>query len=249
MRRVPFSIFKRLNTFWRKKYSVVKRKGVSFLLDKDNWIDKRILSFKFYEQKNLYAMVELSKQLSFDYFFDIGANIGYFSVHVGTKTAIPKCIAFEPLRKNYYQLCANVFLNHLENKVILHNCALGESKYETSIKFNDSSTGISTIVPENTARSASDYQKSEMILVESLDDIYQERGKKILMKMDVEGFEHSALKGMIKFLSSNAVVLFIEINDQTSPVFQFLADLGYKRVSLNTEDYVYSNMAAVTQSS
>jgi hypothetical protein len=116
MRKIPFSIFKRLNNLWRPQYSVVKRSGVKFLLNKRNWIDQRILAFRSYERKNLQAMEELSRKLNFDGFFDIGANFGYFSILIGKKTNIPQCIAFEPLKKNYDQLCANIFLMSLKRK-------------------------------------------------------------------------------------------------------------------------------------
>lgn len=243
MRKIPFSIFKRLNSLWRPQYSVVKRSGVKFLLNKRNWIDQRILSFKPYEKNNVQAMEEFSHKLNFDGFFDIGANFGYYSILIGKKTNIPQCIAFEPLKKNYDQLCANIFINELEEKVTAHNLALGDRTEEATIWYNNSSTGISTLLdPENTVRKPDDYQISETIHCEIFDHLYKEKNKKYLCKIDVEGFEEKTIKGMSRFLQENAVVLFIEIHDRGSPVFKTLADLGYHQVFIKSDDFIFSNM-------
>lgn len=248
MRKIPFSIFKRLNSLWRPQYSVVRRSGVKFLLNKKNWIDQRILSFRSYERKNLQAMEEFSRKLNFDGFFDIGANFGYFSILIGKKTNIPQCIAFEPLKKNYDQLCANIFINEVEEKVKVHNLALSDRKEAATIWYNNSSTGISTLLNlENTVRTPDDYQISETIHCETFDHLYKEKNKRYLCKIDVEGFEEKTIQGMNRFLQENAIVLFIEIHDRESPVFKTLANLGYHQVFIKSDDFIFSNMEAFSR--
>lgn len=57
---------------------------------------------------------------------DIGANLGTYSIPIAIdiQKYRGKVIYFEPQRIIYYQLCANIFLNWLEN-YFAHNQAVG----------------------------------------------------------------------------------------------------------------------------
>jgi FkbM family methyltransferase len=139
-------------------------------------------------------------------------------------------------------MCKYLF-NELEEKIKVHNLALGDRKEAATIWYNNSSTGISTLLdPENTVRTPDDYQISETIHCEIFDHLYKEKNKKYLCKIDVEGFEEKIVKGMSRFLQENEVVLFIEIHDGGSPIFKTLADLGYRQLPIQSDDFIFSNM-------
>lgn len=242
MRRLPYSILKKLNGFWRPQFSIVRRLGTRFLLNRKNWIDQKLVSFQSYEKDNLNAMIELSSLHRFDKFYDIGANFGYFSILLGKKTEIPQIIAFEPLKRNYNQFCANIFLNELEEKITIQQIALGNKKEKTVIWFNDDSTGVSTLDPSNTVRDKDDYQRKENIECDIFDNLYKDEGLTVLAKIDVEGFEENTLRGMQNFLSHNKVILFVEVHKASSPVFAFLDKLEYIEISRKADDYIFSNI-------
>lgn len=62
---------------------------------------------------------------------DIGANLGHISIPLCLENYISKSLAVEPDMENYKLLKCNVILNGLEDKVILHNSALGALPNET----------------------------------------------------------------------------------------------------------------------
>lgn len=126
---------------------------------------------------------------------DIGANIGFYSILasklVGSKG---KVYAFEPEQKNYNRLVKNLKRNRCRNVVPL-NLAVGEKKGELKLYIN----------PDNPSDHCT-YDRghghtSETITVTSIDA--QVQGRVDFIKMDIQGFEESALKGMKETFSRN----------------------------------------------
>ncbi len=241
MRKIHYSILKRINRLVRSEYSLVSRYGARFLLNKNNWIDSRLLNFQPYEHKNLrFIRQELDKN-SYDRFLDIGANIGFFSTLVPQKNAIKKIMSFEPLLRNYIQLSSHILLNKLETRVDTYHFALGDVAGKSILHFNDKSTGIGTLVPEANVRDIKDYDRTNEIECRVFDDEFDIKNETLFIKMDVEQYEYQALQGMKNLLSHNRVMLLIEINDPESPVFSFLKGRGFDTAETDSEDYVFKN--------
>ena len=81
-----------------------------------------------------------------DVFFDIGANLGHYSLIMsGSK----KCTsyAFEPVPETYQQLEKQVKINHLENLISLHN--LGFSDQIGTLHFSTNKGVMNRIVAKN----------------------------------------------------------------------------------------------------
>ena len=215
MKKLPFSIFKRLNLFLRDEYSIVKRKGSIFALNKYNCIDARLLCFVDYEKKNLAAMTALAKEHEIDLFFDIGANFGYYSILFSNENLFNLIFAFEPVKRNYWQLCANVWLNECKN-IFVNDMALSD-KVESKVMRNETVECI------------------------PLDELMPMKEQRVLMKIDVEGFEREVLHGMTEFLHNNEVVVFVESHQNYEEIKRFLSTLDYKQLSIVADDYVFSN--------
>mgnify|MGYP000206307393 CR=1 FL=1 len=243
MKKLHYSVLKRLNKLLRPQFSVVRRNSVRLLLNKYNWIDNRLLCFRSYEKKNIDFMLDSLKNEGFERFLDIGANIGYFSLMAAKKTDVANIMAFEPMSKNFYQLCTNILLNGFSGRILPVNKALSDKNEVSEIHYDIHSTGIGTLKPDQTVRDKRDYNQSEMIKCIRFDDMYDFQNEKIFIKMDVEQFELHVLKGMPDFLKQNRIWLMIEINDETSPVFAFLKKSGFKKIDSDTDDFVFSNFA------
>ena len=71
---------------------------------------------------------------------DVGANIGGFAIPVAKSLmdCAGKVYCFEPQRIIFQQLCANTFLNRLDN-IFTHNVALGENNGTLNIPELDCS--------------------------------------------------------------------------------------------------------------
>ena len=61
-------------------------------------------------------------------FWDIGANIGIYSIYAAQKHDNIKIIAFEPSTNNLRTLSRNIYLNDLTEKVIISQIALSDKK-------------------------------------------------------------------------------------------------------------------------
>jgi FkbM family methyltransferase len=145
-----------------------------------------------------------------DIVLDVGANVGYISA-VAASFAGPagEVHGFEPLAECYVRLQRLSELNP-EFHFTFNNVALGESEGFLPIAFNpDGDSRNATLVP------GKDYPQSRQVRVRRLDDYIAETVKApqriSLIKIDVEGFEFSVLKGLSRFLAEFKPVIVCEI--------------------------------------
>ena len=146
-----------------------------------------------------------------DLFFDIGANVGSYSVLsggcIGTRT-----VAFEPVLSTFVWLQKNIKVNGLNETVKTYQIGLGRNK--GVLHFTKSYDTVNHVVlnPEN--------KRSEEIMevrVEDFDTIAGNEGIPNLVKIDVEGFETEVLNGMSQSLKSeNLNAIIIELNGSGS---------------------------------
>lgn len=172
-------------------------------------------------------------------FWDIGANIGLYSIYNALKNKNSQTISFEPSSSNLRVLTRNISINNLENNIRLFPIPLtnkknsflimnegdfieggalnsfGESfnfegkKFESKMKYNLYGTSINYLI-KNQILEIPDY-----------------------IKIDVDGIEHLILEGAEPFLNDNKIKsLSIEINenfyDQFSKVLDIMKKNGFK---------------------
>jgi len=143
----------------------------------------------------------------YDYFFDIGANIGTYSVLLGNLGM--KVIAFEPIHSNFNALMINILLNNLSDKITAYNFGLGDKDTDHDFIFNPVNTGAS-----HSIKSGSNKGVHEMVSIHKLDSLLGQFGlkksDKILMKVDVEGMEPEVFSGAKSFIQyfGNVLIVF-----------------------------------------
>lgn len=168
-------------------------------------------------------------------FFDVGANVGVYSLLMATAADPPFCAyAFEPVSDTLGRLQSAVVANRYEDRISAFHYAIGSQRGEAKIKIHRHGSGGSS-VSEDFSK-ASDYSgHSETVQQMPLDDFIQRHdiapGFGVL-KVDTEGYEIEVLKGAAEYLkSSNPPVILIETlpystnNDRL--VLQTLSDAGY----------------------
>ena len=126
---------------------------------------------------------------SADVFVDVGANIGLYTCLASV--ADKHVIAVEPLPKNLKYLYANILENNWKN-IEVFPVGLSEIS-ELATLYGGSSTGASLI--GSWAGACKLFRRT--IPVSTLDILLNSRftGKRILIKIDVEGAEYSVLLG------------------------------------------------------
>lgn len=162
-----------------------------------------------------------------DTVFDIGANIGLFSVVLGRAVgAQGHVVAAEPVPANALRAKENVSLNGLTN-VQFVNAAIGATAGTIRLNLADDlaypsvgevaeSRGIGTSIE---------------VPLRTLDDLWLEVGSPPVsfVKIDVEGAELDVLRGAAQMLRTTHPVLLIEANDSVAlaSLREMLDPIGY----------------------
>jgi FkbM family methyltransferase len=200
----------------------------------DFHIHNRIEKFRIMEWggEKKYVIDLISHLNENDVFYDIGTSVGLISILAAQKLKDGKVIGFEPDPENIDRLKANFALNELHNYMAL-NFAIGEAKGKLKL-FTKGADGFSpSLQPVNGIDSFIEVD------VYALDPLISERNLPLptVVKMDIEGAEFMALKGMRKLLTiqEKPRLLFIELHPEFLPAFnssieeviQFLSELNY----------------------
>jgi len=127
---------------------------------------------------------------------DVGANIGTVSIPAIKDGFFKKSIAFEPNPKIYNILKINIFLNHLNKKIIpLDFCLSSKNNDNLSFKMSNTNYGDTRFNKDNKNNSFPTNK------VKKLDSFLKlVNPLKTLIKIDAQGFEPEVLLGSKLFL-------------------------------------------------
>lgn len=242
MRKLHWSLLKRIYKL-RGRFDVYERLGRNWLLDSHNWVDQQLIIRRPYEVEQIARCRSFIQAHQLQFFFDIGANFGLYSVLLSDENGISEIHAFEPLPRNTHQLGANLYLNSLDRRVHIHPYALSDQNAPVDLYVDPESTGVSTLLPVDSRSNAGAYQEKFRIEARVFDDEWGRGGVRALVKMDVEGAELKVLAGMKNFLASNKVILQVETTQQSrDSVCNFLKQAQYALLGNVGADYYFGNL-------
>ena len=181
---------------------------------------------------------------------DVGANIGGFAVPVA-KSLMDSCgkvYCFEPQRIIFQQLCANTFLNRLDN-AFTYNVALGESNGTLDIpeldfgkSQNCGGFSIDPIIRKEVSAEFTNISAeiSSAVEMRTLDS-YELFENVAFIKADIEGTELEFFKGATETLPQNNYppILFEQWENKVwyeakaEETKNFLVEMGYGLQRLN----------------
>ena len=155
-------------------------------------------------------------------FWDIGANIGLYSIYNSLKNPKSTTIAFEPSSSNLRVLTRNISINNLEKNIFQEmkegQFIEGGAMNSFGEKFDFEGKEFQTTMKYNLLGTTMNYFIENHIL-ETPDYI----------KVDVDGIEHLILEGGDKFLNNQKVKsLSIEINENFKEQYEQVLDLMKK---------------------
>jgi FkbM family methyltransferase len=197
-----------------KPYTKRLHNNFYMLLNPTEHIQQQLFWYGCYEKE----LGDLLKKMlrSNDVFIDIGANIGYFSLLSANVSPSVKVISFEPGKDLFQKMKENFSINDSKNIVAI-NAAVGEINEERELFLSDANNlGMSSFhQPENYSG------RKEKVVVITIDDWYKTSGlgKIDLIKLDIEGSELAALKGMSAVLEKQKPALIVEINPEILSLF------------------------------
>lgn len=210
----------------QKRLVVNTRFNFIFSIDKADLIQKTVLEELVWEEElTRFFEINLTPK---DIFFDIGANVGYFSC-LALSNNVTKVVSFDPDPLNTQIIEFNFNLNKFDNsKYLIFNLALGENNTKSIFyRGNTANTGISGLVKNYEDA----YESQFEVIVNSLDSlIIDGLISPTVLKIDTEGYELNILSGaknLLKNKPPRIIVFEANSKEQYQNIKEFLVNYGY----------------------
>ncbi len=185
-------------------------------------------------------------------FWDIGANVGLYSIYNAIKHKNSKTISFEPSTSNLRVLSRNISINKFEKKIKIMPIPLTnvENKFFTMKEGQFVEGSALNSFGENFNFEGKNFQ-SEMnytLLGTSINYLLDNHILEIpdYIKIDVDGIEHLILEGAMKYLSNQKIKsLSIEINEnfteQYTKLIQIMKKHNFKILHKKHNEQMFRN--------
>ena len=188
-----------LNFLKYKFYAYPQRKEMS------RWMIKHL---KIWDKRDIEIIINQIKNDN-TIFIDIGCNYGAYSIPIAKLKNKINVYCIDPSEKALNQLKDNIKLNDIKN---IEYFKIGVGEKNKNAFFNDEIKNYKN----SGSYEISNKYSGKKILIDSIDNLI-ENGKiipkkKIIVKMDVEGYEFLALQGMIQTIKRHDVFIFFEFS-------------------------------------
>ena len=156
---------------------------------------------------------------------DVGANAGNHTVYFAAHSPQAQVYSIEPYPPNYALLMENVRRNRLEARVTTFPVALGEAR----------GTARMSVEQEGNLGTAGISENGEIpVQLVPFDELGIPKAD--FLKIDVEGFELSVLKGMRRWLRDASPLIWVETSaEKGGELLAGLAELGFRPVDAHLE--------------
>jgi FkbM family methyltransferase len=171
--------------------------GFAMRLNRRDFVQDYILKHGFSDREVSVALKETLKPG--DVFYDIGGNIGYFSL-LAASLGVQKILAFEPLARLARLAEENVALNGYESVIQVIPLGLGDARGAAHyVPGPDWNSGAGRVDTSSVA------QDGVTVQLTTLDDFLAETGTAppTVIKVDVEGFEANVFRGANRLLADS----------------------------------------------
>jgi len=213
--RYAYDMAKRLGPSLGRR-TVSTKLGFKMDLDLTDWLGQHVFASGVYEPSTSLLIRSLLE--TGDVVIDGGANVGFFTLLMARRVGSSgQVTAFEPVPDLRNQLLKNLTLNDLGN-VAVRSEALYDREGTTELAIGPSGhLGTSSLRPALKSPTT----KTIRVALTRLDSVTDPTTNVRLVKLDVEGVEIFALRGMRQVIQRCRPDLVIEISQK------FFAELGY----------------------
>lgn len=137
--------------------------------------------------------------------FDVGANVGDYSIAFLEKTKNAEIHCFEPSKTAFKSLVERLSKKNVYN----HKLALSDSSGPQPLFYDFAGSGWASLSKRDLSYTDIVFESSEMVDVDTLDNwVKRNQIYPNLLKIDVEGFELEVLKGASEVLELIHVIQF-----------------------------------------
>lgn len=195
-------------------------------------VPSTILSFGEYEQLELQTTGRMISFIKDCVVFDIGANLGWYTLNICKRFPDVRCFAFEPIDETINKLKETLQLNEISNAEI-YNFGFMDYSGELDFFYDTVASGASSIADLRELPTT----KVHKCTVKTMDDFVTENNVPRIdfIKCDVEGAELFVYKGGIQSLEKFKPIVFSEMLRKWSAkcgyhpnqIIEIFKDLGY----------------------
>ena len=182
-------------------------------------------------------------------FWDIGANVGLYSIYAAIKFNNIKVYSFEPSTSNLRVLSRNISINNLYNKILINQFPLTNTNkgHQLMMESNFSEGGALHSYGKNINYEGKklDVKNNYMLFGFSINYLIKNLNFEIpdYLKIDVDGLEHLILEGGNQFLNDEKIKsISIEINEnyqeQLNKVKDLMHSFNYKFKKKNQTKFI-----------
>jgi FkbM family methyltransferase len=192
---------------------------------------------------------------------DIGGSFGIFSLFMSSFVGPNgKVYTFEPGNLSYTELSANIALNQRGSRIIAHNVAASDHAHTVRLyHIANSPVNFSIGLTEGVAKIGVEYENVYADRVDAIVPLNEQEFVRFI-KIDVEGYEVTALEGARNIIERSRPVIMFEVSTSAlarqglTPrnVYNFLREFKYSFYMLNQKkclvpapDVVEGNIFAI----
>lgn len=206
IKRILAKIFRTLSIFRQQRFATLTiRKNASFIMSLSSSHDEmRYRTFFTKEPEMLDWLNSIEKIFSAKnfVFYDIGANVGIYSLYLASINNNCSIYSFEPESSNFFTLNTNIHANSFSNiKPCLIALSSQSSFSDLHISILESGAGAAALDVDYKHTTHKSIHK-QSIYKTSLDDLVNDRYFKFpnFIKIDVDGHEAEIISGAQKVL-------------------------------------------------
>ena len=165
-----------------------------------------------------------------DVFFDVGANIGLYSLIAARKVSRGgQVVAFEPDPANFALLNKNIALNNLQDVVEPNQIALGDRSDDRGVTFYVPLQGGGS--PESSLVAKGKNMQPVTLPLDTIDNVCARKSlRPNLIKIDTEGAEWPIIQGSLEYIRSTKPALIIEYHGGKTKDFGYTVPELWQRI-------------------
>ena len=218
----------KLNNKYKKKFFYLIYCIFKFFIKGPFVLNFKDFKFFSYPQKTNYSRFLLSRvempdkgEINFinkniddnSIFLDCGANQGFYSIPIAAKNNLIDVHSFEPSDKEFELLKDNIKINNLKNITLRKNAILDKigkvNFFDTNSNINDTSGGVLINSNDNINKT----KEVEGLTLDSyVKKINVPLDKKILIKIDIEGYDIHAIYGAKEIINKYFCIVIFEFS-------------------------------------
>ena len=219
---------------------IINKKKV-FFLNYNSQLNFRINTI-FTKEPETINWINTFKNSKDKIFWDIGSNIGIYSIYASITHQNINVFSFEPSTKNLNILSNNISINNLSEKIKIIQLPLTEKKNQilkmSEKSFEEGSASNSFGVDYSFGGKKTVFNNQYYLFGTSIDHLVEEGILQIpdYIKIDVDGIEHLILRGSRKTLQNKKIKsLLVEVQEDFSEQFENIKDI------LNENNFILSS--------